>query len=406
MISASILILFGTLQTAGGMPEIRPTGDDTGEMHEILLLDRLHQTFLLLNQVAIPAYIEHFRGEPENLAVVQYYAERLRAVTNGEAPKLPVAAPIPKGASSELHTPRNVWMRAALSELRKGATDIAEHHLKVLGAQPHGELRRADETRQANTARCVLYDPELFWAHRRLWELKTGHTAQVVPANVSQAIDQGHAAIRSLRDQSGERELSLRKFLDKHRHAASRLAWLYRCRGMELDRHPHAARTCFLRAWAIADALFPASERGRLDRFDPVFLAELGDVYARLERFDLMLRYIYCDEGLPARYELARPVAELARVAESVRLGRADKTTAAHEEQELPETVSQILFDQPVVTPSKPRPAQVVGNIETSGRVDLGWVFVVVGGCLVCTAIAWGIVRVARRPHRQANQDL
>jgi hypothetical protein len=178
-----------------------------------------------------------------------------------------------------------------------------------------------------------------------------------------------------------------------------KLAWSYRCRGVDMDvDSPDAARGCFLRAWAIGDALFPASERGRTERFDPVFLAELGDIYARLERYDLMLRYIYCDEGLPARIELARPVAEMARVAESIRLVRDDGSSAMQLGDVLPETVSQILFDRSVAAPTDTRAAQL-GNTGPVRRINLGWVFVAVGAGVVCMTTLWGILRAARRPH-------
>lgn len=383
--------IFATQVEAISVQEKSSTVRDS-DFDEILFFDRLHQTFLLLYQIAIPAYREHFRGEPDKLSVIQYYAERLAAVMKDEPTEAQLAVPVASDGSPAAIASARTAMRAALTALATGITESAEHHLNLVGAKPRVELSRSDESRGASTARCLLYDPELFWAHRRLRELKTSRALEMAPGSISQAMDDAHVAIRLLRGQPSERDLSLRKFLDKHRQAAWKLAWLYRCRGLELD-DPIAARVCFLRAWTIGDALFPVAERGRIDRFDPVFLAELADVYARLERFDLMLRYIYCDEGLPARYELARPIAELARVAESIRLVRGDQTADVHGDQELPETVSQVLFDQPVIAQPNLHITELNRTFEAPRGMRFGWLLVGIGGCLMCAAIAWGIAR-------------
>jgi hypothetical protein len=379
-------------------------GSDTvreAEFDEIVFFDRLHQTFLLLNQVALPAYLEHFSGEPDKLTIVQYYMDRLAEVLKGESIDNESSSRLVDG-SLEADTPRCVWMRAALAELRAGRTGSAEHHLSILGAEPQAELRRLDGSAAASTARCPLYDPELLAAHCRLWQLKTGRQATAAPSNVMQSLTKQHVAIQTMRRQPGESDLSLRKFLDKHRRLVWELGWAYRCRGLELVADATAARTCFLRAWTIGDALFPVSERGRIDRFDPIFLAELGDVYARLGRYDLMLRYIYCDGGLPGRHEMARPVADLARVAESVRLVHADESSELPLEKELPETVSQILFEQPVASQPNPVTSQATPRVQSHG-LSLGWILVTAGGCLVCGAIAWRIVRLARRSEGRVN---
>jgi hypothetical protein len=403
--SKSLILFFLTAAGTAGYAQAPQATQDRAthqQFDEIVFFDRLHQTFVLLNQVAIPAYLEHFSGEPDNLAVVEYYAQRLASVLRNDPWRS--GDPNSDGAAPDENAPRDVWMRATLSELARNSQQAAERYLKRVGSEPHAELHRMDATREANTARCVLYDPALFGAYRRLHELKSGRSLAPIGDNVSQSLEECHGSIRSLRDQPVERELSLRKFLDKNRSAVWQLAWLYRCRGIELEAGSAAARACFLRALSLGEALFPASERGRLDRFDPIFLAELGDVFARLERFDLMLRYIYCDNGLPARYELTRPVAELARVAESIRLMRADVTTVSHDEQELPETVSQILFDRPVLAQAGTAAKGTDSHFENGSGLQLGWLLMGAGGCLVVVAIAWCAVRAARRPRHLTSK--
>lgn len=362
---------------------------------EVIFHDRLHQTFLLLNQVAIPAYVEHFHDEPEKLAVVNYYAARLVEAQKQDAPRLATPAGSLKESSSADETPRDVWMQAALGAALRNDLDILEHHLGVLGAQPHTVLQRKDDA--ANTARCVLFDPELLWAHRRLWELKTGSRAPTAPPRVLDALAERQAIVRALREQPENSELSLRKFLDQHRQIVWELGWLYRCLGVEHEQAGDVshARDSYLRAWAIGDALFPVSERGRLDRFDRVFLAELGDVYARLGRYDLMLRYMYSDQGLPARFEMARPIAELARVAESVRLARHDESAAEQLDEVLPETVSQILFEQPVMPPASAVATTIEGSSNLAVRV--GWVLIGIGGVVLLVAVVWRLIRATRR---------
>jgi hypothetical protein len=370
------------------------SGTNAQDTHDpVLFFDRLHQTFELLNRIALPAYRDHFRDDPEKLAVIGYYAGRL-ATDRNLRHELPDASTL--DASTEPDAARAKLMRAALAELRAGRAVDAEVHLKELGVEPHIELQRVDASMPANTARCPLYDADLLYAHRELWRLKTGRPAPDQPASGAQSIAEQHDAIRAARQQAGDSELSLRKFLDKHRRLIWGLAWSYRCRGIELGADADASRVCFLRAWTIGDALFPASDRGRIDRFDPVFLAELGDIYARLGRFDLMLRYIYCDDGLPARYEMARPVAELARVAEAIRLTRVDGTDDLPLEKQMPETVAQILFERPVAVQPSPI-ASRVARPGSAKNAHIGWILLASGACLIGGAVVWRFVRVARR---------
>jgi hypothetical protein len=403
---ASTIILLCSLNSSSACDAVDdraiPQGSSgrAAEFDNVLFLDRLHQTFLLLIQVALPAYREHFRDEPDKLAVVQYYTKRLTEVLDDRSTVLPSPPRSDEAIGSD--APRDVLMLAALAELHAGRSDSAERHLKALGVEPHAELQRIDDSMPTSTARCPLYDPELLSAHRQLWQLKTGRPAPTAPSDVSHVLKQQHAAVQSLRQQVDDSELSMRKFLDKHRRVIWELGWMYRCRGMELVADPDAARVCFLRAWTIGDALFPVSERGRIDRFDPVFLAELGDVYARLGRYDLMLRYIYCDEGLSARFEMAKPVAELARVAESVRLARAEGSTDLPLEKQLPETVSQILFEQPVVNQPNPVSTNVARPAPEQGNTNVGWILLASGACLIGGAITWRLVRMSRRPESRA----
>jgi hypothetical protein len=373
---------------------------------EVQFYDRLHQTFMLLNQVAIPAYMEHFRDEPEKLAVVSYYAERLTEAHKQDMPRRVRPEINEKGKAAGDNTPLHVWMQAALGEARGNNVEILEHHLGVLGARPHAVLQRTDEADvSATTARCVLFDPELLWAHRRLWELKTGGRVPVDPDRVLDSLVDRQAGVRALREQPENSELSLRRFLDKHRRLVWELGWLYRCFGVEQERAGDLsqARESYLRAWAIGDALFPVSERGRLDRFDRVFLAELGDVYARIGRYDLMLRYIYSDQGLPAQFEMAKPIAELARVAESVRLARHDESAVEQLDEVLPETVSQILFEQPVM-PAAPEAEKSIAD-SSNWAIRAGWVLIGVGGVVLLVAVASRLIRANRRtPLNRTNK--
>ena len=366
---------------------------------EVQFYDRLHQTFLLLNQVAIPAYMEHFRDEPKKLTVVTYYAERLAEAQTQDGPRRESLAINARELAGD-DTPPDVWMQAAFGEARGHNVEVLEHHLGMLGARPHAVLQRTDETDvAATTARCVLFDPELLWAHRRLWELKTGSQPPAQPQSVFNALADRQAAVRALREQPENSELSLRKFLDRYRLLVWELGWLYRNHGVEQERAGDVseARESYLRAWAIGDALFPVSERGRLDRFDRVFLAELGDVYARLGRYDLMLRYIYSDQGLPAQFEMARPLAELARVAESVRLARHDESAGEQLDEVLPETVSQILFEQPVMATK----VEETNAGSSNWPVRLGWILIGGGGLVLLVAVASRLIRANRR----ATQD-
>jgi hypothetical protein len=363
---------------------------------DVNFYDRLHQTFLKLNDVVIPAYVDHFRDEPEKLAVVRYYADRLGEVHKRSALSVREPAeiqPSSAGGALDESAPPDVWMRSALAQAHGSNADVLAYQLGVLGSRAHAVLQRADESGdEARTARCPLFDAELLWAHRRLWELKTGRPAPAAPQNLRDAIAARHAAIVGTRQLPEKAELSLRRFLDQERQTVWELAWLYRCLGVEQERadDERAARQSYLRAWAIGDALFPAAERGRLERFDPLFLAELGDVYARLGRFDLMLRYMYSENGLPARYEMARPVAELARVAESVRLARPGERPSEDLAETFPETVSQILFEQAVAPDAGGR---VVASTEPPSRLG-AYVVTGIGLTLLLGAAA---VAVARR---------
>jgi hypothetical protein len=128
---------------------------------------------------------------------------------------------------------------------------------------------------------------------------------------------------------------------------------------------------------------------------DPLFLVELGDVYARLGRYDLMLRYMYSQDALPARMAMARPITELARIAESVRLARPDASSHELTEEVLPETVSQVLFDQPVLRGHRLAEHAAPGAM-TRPRV-VGWVLLSSGSVVLLGAFAWLIRRGYRR---------
>ncbi len=370
-------------------PRLAAAGTDSTE---VLFYDRLHETFLLLSEVALPAYLEHFRDEPEKLAVVRYYADRLAAVRGGDGARSGGAATAAPAADPNDKAPPDVWMQAALAAARRDDAGTLEYQLGMLGAQPHAVLHRADADNASKTAACPLYDPELIRAHRRLWELKSQARAAAGPRRDAAALADRQAAVQALRREPANAELSLRRFLDQNRAPVWELGWSFRCVGVEHERvgDAAAARENYLRALAIGDVLFPVAERGRADRFDRVFLAELGDVYARLGRFDLMLRYMYSEQGLPAKYEMARPVAELARVSESVRLARPAETPSELDEETLPETVSQILFEQPVL---RPRAAPPSADAEVGGRRGrLGWWFIAGGGGVLAAAVAWRLI--------------
>src|SRR5262249_21979009 len=154
----------------------------------------------------------------------------------------------------------------------------------------------------------------------------------------------------------------------------------------EQEAQRDAARDSYSRAWAIGDALFPVSQRGRLETMNPVFLAELGDVYARLQRYDLMLRYMYSDQGLPARYDIAKPIADLARIAESVRLVRRVEAPLEQVEEVLPETVSQILFETAVPSWSPSLSGQTAS--ARSATRSAAWILLVAGSGLLLLAVA------------------
>lgn len=402
---------------------------------EIILYDRLDQTFRLLNALAIQTYLDHFQDKPEALATVEYYAGRLAELEESIDEAFEhyrrslvvrydhAAAWLSEhdgkdGALTEEER-RQIRLRlykalnplflldiegaavAALKSARVGDVESLEESVQVLtDPRWRRSVSRNDDDQVSSAAICVLHDPCLFWVQRRLAELRSGRKLPSAPAALTTALHDVHAAVRVLRDGSDDRELSLRKFLDKHRATVWQLGWLYRCRGLELERagNATAGREHFVRAWAIGDALFPASERGRLDKFDPVFLAELGDVYARLGRYDLMLRYMYSDAGLPARFELARPIAELARVAESVRLARADDPASTSDDEALPETVSQILFELPVEPSSRDRVSPVGGTTTDAGSSHMwGWVFLSAGAAVLIGGLAWAVSRSSRR---------
>ncbi len=406
----------------------RPANDPA--IADVVFFDRLQQTFVLLNGIVLPAYLDHFRDEPDKSAVVHFYAGRLAEVQKDPARASehfqksagvfldrPTADKPP--ANSDGATPQQ-WMAAALATLAQAGrpkaevgyepAEILEHHLNNLGAKPHVVLqRRGISDGPDTTANCPLYDPELFFAHRRLWELKTKSSLTAEPSRIHESLAKAHARISQLRQQPTSREMSLRRFLDveSHRVAAREVFWLYRCLAVEQEKagDPTAAHESLLRAWAVGDALFPVSERGRMERLDRVFLAELGDVYARLGRFDLMLRYMYSQQGLPARYEMARPVAELARVAESVRLARHDESAADQLDEFLPETVSQILFEQPVLN-LPPGTRATIGSIwyfTRSGQI--GWWLVGSGAILMMFPVAWFLSRAVRRSRAGAAPD-
>ena len=424
-------------------------------LDEFAFYDRLHQTFQLLCGVAHQAYFDHFRDEPDNLGVVHFYAGRLAVSQNHVANavdhfrqsfeladkesyyafyssdwlrRLNEGTVATKAAHTKLYdaywgTGPQSWMRAALAYVVRtdisNPTDYARYFMGQLEFHPHIVLQRttpvpAPELRPEQwslspmLAVCPLYDPELLWVHRRLAERKSSPPSippqagrdGVRPVEAAGGVEPLAAAqleVRTLREQPENRELSLRKFLDQHRTAVWRLGWLYRCRGLELERtgEQSAAPADYLRGWAIGDALFPVAMRGRLDRFDPVFLAELGDVYARLRRYDLMLRYMYSDVGLPARYEIARPIAELARVAEAVRLTRSDETLPEQAEELLPETVSQILFEQPVPKLNAGIEPTIASTRPRSST--WGWVFLGGGFLLLLIGIAWRLSLAGRR---------
>ena len=108
-----------------------------------------------------------------------------------------------------------------------------------------------------------------------------------------------------------------------------------------------------------------------------------------------MLRYMYSDQGLPARYDMAKPIAELARVAEALRLGRSDDTSAVDVDEVLPETLSQILFEQPVFQ-QQATSEPAVASVRT-GSSMWGWVILGSGFILLVGGVAWRVSLVGRR---------
>ena len=436
MIETSTLLLCSALwihtdDVARG-PNRDPTPQTTPS--EVLFYDRLHQTFLLMNQVVLPAYAEHFQDDPVSLSIVHHFEGRLaelRGDWRGALKSFHKSCTlVPMNyfysclsgeriladerstevlGQDELRRIQsmNKWTRMAfqqapfiepaLAAANRGDTQELSKWLNRGGSSPALVLKRTSGVESSPlTAQCPVYDPELFWAHRRLWELKSGGGPPAEPGRIHDAIAERQLAIRARRERPEDAELSLRKFLDKHRQVIWELGWLYRCLGVELDQAGNAAgsRENYLRAWVIGDSLFPASERGRLDRFDRVFLAEVGDVYARLGRYDLMLRYMYSDQGLPAQYEMTKPIAELARVAESVRLVRHDETASEQLDEALPETVSQILFEQAVMAPVPA--ANQASTTGASGSSRLGWALVAGGGVVLLGALVWRLSRSTR----------
>jgi hypothetical protein len=411
---------------------------------QLAFYDRLHQTFQLLCGLAHQAYFDHFRDEPDKLAVVYYYAGRLAESQDDRTKAVEHFSrsfelsdkdsyysfyssvrlqELHEGTAATHATYTKLYsafwgagpqalMRSALGEVARtdtpDATDIAQYFVNQLGFQPHIVLQRGTPVPSPELppeqwphspvlARCALYDPELLWVHRRLDERKSSGTVGKETVVGAEQLTAAQLAVRRLREQPENRELSLRKFLDRHRAAVWELGWLHRCRALDFERAGElaAAREGYLRAWAIGESLFSVADRGRMDRFSPVFLAELGDVYARLGRYDLMLRYMYSDQGLPARYEIAKPIAELARVAESLRLAGSDDTSAVDGDVVLPETVSQILFGQPVIDPpatSEPTLARAADRTNT-------WGWVVLGGGLgvLLVSVVWRLSAAWRR---------
>jgi hypothetical protein len=453
MIHAVVGILWSSLTVGLGGLDDAPSkragvqADEPAQFH-----DRMHQTFVLLNHVVLPAYLDHFRDESDKLAVVHYYAGRLAwneddmdrsadhfrqcfllaepdsyysfyACNWLRDPDLERrVASVEEGRRIDETWKRlydrywgagpQSWVRAANSTVGKTDSpqraDSARLFLNHLGNHPHIVLQRGmpvvtpDQKPEEwklveSVARCPLYDPQLLSIHTRVAAREAGATTSVEPLDLPQELARSQLAVRALREQPEDRELSLRKFLDRHRTAIWRLGWLHRSTGLQQERSGDsaAARESYMRAWAIGDSLFPVSDRGRLDRFDRVFLAELGDVYARLGRYDLMLRYMYSDSGLPAQFDMARPVAELARVAESVRLARHDESAGEQLDEVLPETVSQILFEQPVM----PAATAVERRSADSSNwaVRTGWMLIGVGGVVLLVAVATRLIRTKRR---------
>ncbi|GEM_PF-6562627 len=441
-----VAALWGAAAPADGTPapQANPATDD------VRFYDRLHQTFLHVTAVAIDAYLEHFADEPHKLAVVHYYAARLAQIENdharaGEhfAKSFELAEPdsyyafyssvflkepeFGNAVASRAEADRaettyarmyqrfwgvgsQSWIRAAIGDVRRtdiDATDYARLFINNAGLHPHVVLQRgvpvpAPELRPEqwaladDVARCPLYDPHLIWVHRQLAARAARTPLDDRETNREREVAAG--LVRRLRELPENRELSLRKFLDQNRADVWRLGWLHRSLGVKQSQvgDRTAARASFLRAATIGDALFSAAERGRIDRFDRVFLAELGDVYARLGRYDLMLRYMYSDQGLPALNHAAQPIAELARVAESIRLARGDAAAAELDDEALPPTVNEILFGGPLPTESPV--AADAGSALGGGRTNaLGWLLIG-AGAIVLLAAAWVTRQVRRRP--------
>jgi hypothetical protein len=435
---------------------LAPPGADGAD--EARFYDRLHQTFLHLTGVAIDAYLEHFADEPHKLAVVHYYGGRLAQIENdraragehfrrsfllaeadsyyafyasvhlkeseyGAALRSPAESQSVAATYARLYDQfwgagSQSWMRAAMAYTHRtditDAADYARLFINNVGFHPHVVLQRGVPVPAADlrpeqwvlaegVARCPLYDPHFIWVHRQLADRAASTPLDDRETNRERAVAAG--LVRRLRELPENRDLSLRKFLDQNRADVWRLGWLNRSLGVkqaQVGDHS-AARTSFLQAATIGDALFPPAERGRMDRFDRVFLAELGDVYARLGRYDLMLRYMYSDQGLPAINDLARPIAELARVAESVRLARRDTAAAELNDEALPQTVNDILFGEPL--PSDPAPVEVAAALDGGSTNRFGWLLVGGGGLVLLGSIAW-VVRVAwQRPSRPVSAD-
>ena len=179
----------------------------------LILFDRLHQTFILLNHAVFPAYEEHFLDEPDKLATVRHYSTRLAETLRSGSP---TESSDSSEADSEDASAEHL-MRQALAAARAGRQDLLDRHLQRLGSQPHAVLQRLGDAWSLATAHCLLYDPELLWAHRWLWELKIGRHAPGDPINVQDGLADRQMDIRRLREQPENAELSLRKFMDKYR---------------------------------------------------------------------------------------------------------------------------------------------------------------------------------------------
>ncbi len=335
----------------------------------------MDRTYRLLLRIAFTAYLDHLRDEPRQAAVVCYfyglldawegreesaqkwfhkcialdsggeYAQRARCWLQLPTETLPgpmsfelVRAGKLKQVPAEA-TPGN--QLDLVHEAVRAAAVEDRTRLKVLldaiGTKPQETLRRTDLPQGSETAECELFDPALLWLYAQAAGVSGSHGSAL---NIQRAVDRLmrlHKEIADLRDRMPDGEMSLGRFVRQYRAKVRELGHLYwtvACSAVDrngaLSRRLHDARlpnglpltpgVCLRRALEIDEALFAPDMRGGIECVEHTLLSELGDIYAKVGRFDLLLRYVYSSAGLPARYPPARIIASLAYIAEGMRL--------------------------------------------------------------------------------------